>query len=146
MTGKRLTLSEVTRHEELHVRLGHIDESADFIAPPASQLPIHSDMPLYSLILQHSSLYSAKKTQQNESSLGICETEGDSDHEINFEDISDASDCDGEIKEESFSEEEELHEFESGILTKEHRLRILEQNTTIWSVSHSLLIPYLIYI
>lgn len=113
----------------VHISLGHI-ESADFIPQPARELPLHSDFPLYSLILQHEGLDLSGGIRHNESSLGIRGTDSDSDvSETDIEDISNASDSDGEMQEELFPVQEELNELESGILTREHRLRILQQNT-----------------
>lgn len=114
----------------------------DFIPQAAKELPLHSDLLLYSLILQHEGLDLADEIQHNELSLRIHDDDSDSGvDETGFEDISNANDSDGEMQEEFFPEEGELHEFESGILTREHRLRVLQQNTIIWSMSHFLLVP-----
>lgn len=129
--GKPLVLSKVNRHRELHVSLGHI-ESKDFVPEPASQLPLHSDLPLYSLILQNGGLSSANGIQHNQSSPGTCNTDSDSDCETSVKDMSNASESDGGIQEDFFPEKNELQESESGMLTEEHRLLILQQNTTIW--------------
>jgi hypothetical protein len=114
----------------------------DFIPQAAKELPLHSDLPLYSLILQHEGLDLADEIQHNELSLAIHDDDSDLDvTETDLEDISNASDSGGEIQEEFFPEEGELHELESGILTREHRLRVLQQNTIIWSMLHYLLVP-----
>lgn len=142
--GLPLTTKGVKKHQKLHVSHCHIDESADFIPQPASQLPLHSDLPLYSLIFQHEGFDPANEFRHNESSPGICDTDSDSDYEVGIEDISNASDSYGELQEGFFPEEEELHEFASGILSEEHRLRVLQQNTAVWSMSHLLLAPRVI--
>ncbi|KAI0430588.1 hypothetical protein F5Y09DRAFT_330948 [Xylaria sp. FL1042] len=110
--GKQFTLDSVETHRKLHVSLGHI-ESGDF----------------------HESLDLAAVFPRNESLPGIRDTDSDSDvDEIDPEDISNASDGGGKVQDEFFSEEEKGDELESGILTMEHRLRILRRNTITWNV------------
>jgi len=99
-----------------------------------------------SLIRQHECLDLAAKTSREELALGIHDYDGDSDvNEIDLEDISNASDSDDhdmqddDEMQEFFPEDGELlQELDCGVLTQGHRQRVLQRNTSIWSMLHFL--------
>jgi hypothetical protein len=138
--GKPLTTHEIEWHRNLHVRLGHI-ESTDFIPQAAKELPLNSNLPLYSLIRQNEGLDLAARTSREELALGTHDDDSDSDvNETDIENISNASDSDDddmqdddEMEEVFLEDGELLQELECGVLTQQHRQRVLQSNNSVWS-------------
>jgi hypothetical protein len=127
----------------MHIKLGHIGTDDKFVPQQMEALPSHSSLPLYSLILQHNGVDLTNKIQVDESPEGIPNDNGFLDVEdADDEDASNTSGSDDEEKDEltlrSYEEQEECCGFRLVPLSKEHRLQILQQNTTRWSTLYVL--------
>ena len=48
------------------------------------------------------------------------------------------------MQDEFVPEEEDSLELDRGILARQHRLQILQQNTIVWNMSHFIYIPRLV--
>jgi hypothetical protein len=123
ITKRPLTAFKIKEHRSLHIKHGHIDESTEFTPEPATQHQLYSEIPLHWEIIEHGAL---------EDTGGDYEVD-----DIDTKSTSDENDID--------DEDEDLlpdYEFDREILSKEHRLKILQVNTLIWSMSNLLFTPY----
>ncbi|QKX59019.1 uncharacterized protein TRUGW13939_06148 [Talaromyces rugulosus] len=113
ITREPLTAFKIKEHRSLHIKHGHIDESTEFTPEPATQPPLYSEFPLYREIIEHGAL---------EDTGGDYEVD-----DIDTKSTSDENDID--------DDDEDLpdYEFDRGILSKEHRLQILQVNNLLWS-------------
>jgi hypothetical protein len=112
-----------------------MESDFEFIPQQVKPLSLQSDLPLYLLILQHNSLDCTNEDQGYEFLEGI----PDDNRDLHFEDAhidnaSNGSTSGEDEQDESPEEEQELCGVGSGILSEEHRLGILEHNTTKWSM------------
>jgi hypothetical protein len=62
MAGKRFTAYEMGRHRRTHTGLSGT-EAVDFTPQPAEEIPLHSELLLYTLIFQHEGLELTDKVQ-----------------------------------------------------------------------------------
>jgi hypothetical protein len=135
VSGYRFSAGSIRVHGEIHIRLGHITK-ADYNPRKVDALPLRTDLTLHSLILQHATRRLTDHAQGNESLEDIHDgLEHLDSKEADFEDSSSENndEMDGEMAFE-FSEEQGLADLETGILSKEHRLRILGRNTFKWGM------------
>ena len=139
VSGQRLSICGMRDYRKMHIRLGHIAVDAEYDPQEVEALPLHSNLPLYSLILQHGGRHPTNQVQRH----GYLEDVHDENEKLylkdaDFKDPSDTSENDDEVQDEltfeSF-EEQELGDLGTGTLSQEHRLRILDRNTAMWSMS-----------
>jgi hypothetical protein len=155
VTGMPLTQDQIEAHKQFHVELGHIQLS-DFVPQPAQELPVHSDLPLYSLIVRHQGLDLEGKRQYTKISANMGGTLGDSSFKENDADVMSISsdnndnrdddsdhdsdgDDDREMQDDFLLREDDPLDFECRLLTQEHRLRIHQHNTVKWGRSYLIL-------
>ena len=142
VVGKRLTESGMKGHKKSHIRLDDIGTDVNYVPQQVEELRLHSDLPLYSMILQQDGLDLINEVKGHESPEELVDKEGDLNIEdADFEGIFTASERENEEQNSSTlssQQDQELSTFGNGILSKEHRLRILEQNTNRWSMSYPL--------
>jgi hypothetical protein len=140
VTGKRFLKWGMQDHKETHIRVDDIGADDEYVPQQLEELRLHSDLPLYALILQHDGLDLTNEVESYESLEELLDEDGDLDIEdADFEGTSTAS-TSGNKEQNGLAlspqEEQELSNFEDGVLSKVHRLRILEQNTRKWSMSY----------
>jgi len=139
VSGQRLSICGMKDHRKMHIRLGHIAFDAEYDPQEVEALPLHSNLPLYSLILQHGGRHLTNQVQRHGYLEDVHDENEKSDlKDADFKDPSDTSENDDEVQDEltfeSF-EEQELGDLGTGTLSQEHRLRILDWNTAMWSMS-----------
>lgn len=142
VAGKRLTESGMKEHKKSHVRLNDIGADVSYVPQQVEELRLHSDLPLYSMILQQDGLDLTNEVKGHESPEELVDEDGD----LNIEDADFEGTLTARKSEEneqnsstlSSQEDQELSTFGNEILSKEHRHRMLEQNTNRWSKSSPL--------
>ncbi len=142
VTRKRLTEHLMDLHQKMHIRLGHLANDTNFVPIEVPELRPHSDQPLFSQILLRDVLDLIDESE-DEKSFEEQEPLETEEEDVNIEDddfkrASNPSEIDEEEYNEwifGFREDQVPSVSGSGILSKEHRLRILEQNTARWSLS-----------
>ncbi|KAJ3531460.1 hypothetical protein NM208_g8870 [Fusarium decemcellulare] len=118
----------------MHIRLGHIASDAEYVPQQAHALPLHSDLPLYSLILESGDRGVLTKVQggmplEDDDEDGLSDLK-DADCEDTTHSPEDDDVCYDAIFE--TLEDEELGDLGTGMLSKEAQLRILDRNTVQW--------------
>lgn len=73
---KRLTKIDVKLHEKAHIKFGDIKTDVEYVPRQVEELRLHSDLPLYSLILQHDGLDLINKVRGHESLKEILDEDG----------------------------------------------------------------------
>ncbi len=137
MAGKRWNKAGMRENMRRHARIGHMDDDAKYIPQQVKTLPLHSRLPLYSLILQHGGRDLTDEVQDW----------GDTHDEervlypedFSLEDTSHANE-DEEAQDEMILEsleDQDLADLGTGMLSKEHRVSILDRNTAKWSMPTS---------
>ncbi|KAH0562098.1 hypothetical protein GP486_003203 [Trichoglossum hirsutum] len=133
-------------HKEAHIRLGDIEADVEYFPEQVGELRLHSNLSLYSLILQHDGLDLMNGVKCHESLEELINEDEDLNIEdAGFEGTLIASECGNEEQNGSTlsSQKEQVPStFGNGILSKEHRLRILGQNTTRWNSNKHLKVSF----
>lgn len=135
VSGYRFCASSIRSHREMHIRLGHITK-AEYDPQKIDALPLRSDLNLYSRILQHETHNLTDQAQANEPLEDINDElehldSKDADLEDSLCDNNDEMDDDMAFE---FLEQQDLGDLGTGILSKDHRLRILDRNTFKWGM------------
>jgi hypothetical protein len=119
----------------MHIRLGHITK-AEYDPQKIDALPLRSDLDLYFCILQHDTHDLTDQAQANEPLEDIDNEFGHLDsQDADFEDSS--SENNDEMDDDmafEFLEQQDFDDLGTGILSKGHRLRILDRNTFKWGM------------
>ena len=146
VTGFRLKKQGMDLHKDLHICKGDIEPNTEYVPQKVGELRVHSDLALYSLILQHDGLARGHGGQENDDRESPEESLDDDDGDFDFGD----GDLEGFSSSLVDYEEQErndlllnsledqntpIHAIE--LLSKVTRNRILEQNTTLWSMSYT---------
>ncbi|KAL2205297.1 hypothetical protein CC79DRAFT_1014859 [Sarocladium strictum] len=152
MAGKRFTAYEMGRHRRTHTGLSGT-EAVDFTPQPAEEIPLHSELLLYTLIFQHEGLELTDKVQAENlaQDTRINEMETDLDEPGLDEPDLDEPDLDESDLDESEFEDDydlsegvtgvqgylplvqnKLREMESSVFAPEHRQQVHQRNITFW--------------
>lgn len=135
VSGQRFGAGSIRSHREMHTRLGHTSK-AEYVPLKVDALPLRSDLTLYTLILQHGTRDPTDQAQPNQRLEDIHD---ELDHldseEADFQDSSKEDDDEMDSKT-AFDLPEQLDfcHLGTGVLSKEHRLRILGRNTFKWGM------------
>lgn len=135
VSGYRFSANSIRFHREMHIRLGHITK-AEYDPQKIDALPLRSDLDLYFCILQHDTHDLTDQAQANEPLEDINdELEHLDSQDADFEDSSSENndEMDDDIAFE-FLEQQDFDDLRTGILSKGHRLRILDRNTFKWGM------------
>ncbi|KAH8889396.1 hypothetical protein GQ53DRAFT_652574, partial [Thozetella sp. PMI_491] len=133
VSGHRFTAGSIRQHRDMHIGLGHVTK-AEYEPQKAVKLPLRSNFTLYSLILQHGT---QDPTDQTQADAPLGDINDELEHldvkDTDFNDLlgENCDDIDGEMASE-FSEQQNFSDLANGVLSKEHRLRILDRNTFKW--------------
>ena len=133
-------------HMDRHNWMGDIEIDREYIPQKVEELRVHSDFALYWLILQHDSLAQGHRVQEIEDRVSPHELPDDDDNDIFDTQDGDtvgvsSSLVDNEIQEWndlliSPQEDQNTPSHATGLLSNVIRNKILEQNTTLWSMSY----------